>query len=129
MKKFKILSIFTSVLCFYLFCILFFFPQSFFTDMGIEGNETAYFLARRASMLMLGISVLMFFARSIPHSQARQAISLGICVTMSGFAMTGTYEFMRGFIGNNILPAIIVESSLSISFFYIWLSNKYKRKA
>ncbi|MCP3926424.1 MAG: hypothetical protein GY714_28010 [Desulfobacterales bacterium] len=126
MNKFKILSVFTSVLCLYLFYLLFFSPQSLFSDLGIKGTEASYFICRRASMLMLGISVLTFLARGIPHSQAMQAISLSVCVTMLGLAMTGTYELMRGFVSNDILISITIESTLSISFFYIWFSNRRK---
>ncbi len=63
MNKFKILSTFTSLLCLYLFYLLFFSASSFLNDLGVEGAEVAYFISRRAAVLMLGISVLMFFAR------------------------------------------------------------------
>ena len=126
MSKFKALSIFTSVLCLYLFYLLFFDPQTLFSDLGIEGSQTAYFMSRRASMLMLGISVLTFFARGIPQSQAMQAISLSVCVTMFGLAMTGMYEFIRGFVSNDIFISIIIESILSLSFFCLWFSNRQK---
>lgn len=129
MNIFKISCIFTAVLCFYLFTMLFFTPQSFFADLGIEGTESAYFVARRAGMLMLGVSVLMFFARNVPPSQARQAISLSICATMLGLAFAGTYEFTRGFLGNDILIAIVLELILFVTFLYHWFSNKQQLKA
>lgn len=121
---FKILCVFTSVLCLCLFCLLFFFPQSFFTDLGIEGTETAYFISRRASMLMLGLSVLTFLARNIAHSKSIQAISLSVCISMTGLAMTGVYELRRGFVSDDILTAIVIELVLSTMFFFIWFSNR-----
>ncbi len=127
MNKFKILSIFTSGLCLYLFCLLFFFPQSLFNDFGIEGSEIAYFLSRRTSALMLGISVLTFLARNITHSKTIQAISLSVCVSMIGLAITGSYELIRGFVSSDILISIFIESVLSISFFYIWFSDRQKK--
>lgn len=126
MNKFKIVSTFTSVLCLYLFYLLFFSAHSFLNDLGIEGTEVTYFISRRAAILMLGISVLMFFARNVPNSSARQAISLSICVTMLGLALSGIYEFNRGFVGSNILGAIVIEVILCSSFFYIWFSDRYK---
>ena len=92
---FKILTSFTAILCCYLFFLLCLSPQSFLFDLGIEGNEAAYFISRRAGMLMLGISVLLFFARNVPHSQARQAIALSISVTMFGLAIAGSASSCR----------------------------------
>ncbi|CAM3082766.1 hypothetical protein [Moritella viscosa] len=126
MNKFKILSTFTSLLCFYLFYLLFFSAHSFLNDLGVEGTEAAYFISRRAAILMLGISVLMFFGRNIPNTQARQAICLSIGVTMLGLAFSGMYELNRGFVGSDIIGAIVIESILCISFFYIWLSGRLK---
>lgn len=128
MNKFKILSTFTSLLCLYLFYLLFFSASSFLNNIGVEGTEVAYFISRRAAVLMLGISVLMFFARNVPNSQARQAISLSIGVTMLGLAFSGGYELNRGFVGSGIIGAIVIESILCISFLYVcfsdWLQNK-----
>jgi hypothetical protein len=129
MKKlnaFKILSCFTALLCSYLFYSLCFSPQSFLLDLGVNGNEAAYFVCRRAGMLMLGISVLMLLARNVPHSQARQAIAISIAVTMFGLALASTYEFARGYVGNAIFGAIVLESILAVSFFYLWVFN-YKK--
>lgn len=128
MNKFKILSMFTSLLCFYLFYLLFFSAHSFMNDLGIEGTEAAYFISRRAAVLMLGISVLMFFVRNVPNCQARQAISLSISITMLGLALSGIYELNRRFVGNNILSAILIESALCISFFYVWFSSRVESK-
>jgi len=124
MSKFKILSLFTSLLFLYLFYLLFFSADQFFSDLGIEATETAYFMCRRAAMFMLGISVLMFFARNIPSSPARQAISISIAVTMLGLALTGMYEFNRGFVSNDIFISIIVETILCVSFLYIWFTDR-----
>ncbi len=126
LNLFKILTSFTALLCAYLFYLLCFSPQAFFFDMGVEGSEAAYFISRRAGMLMLGISILMFFARNVPHSQARQAIALSIAVTMCGLAIASTYELVRGFVGSAMFGAIIIESILASSFFYLWFSHLKK---
>jgi len=123
---YKILTSFTAILCCYLFFLLCLFPQSFLSDLGIEASEAAYFISRRAGMLMLGISVLLFFARNVPHSQARQAIALSISVTMFGLIIAGSYEFLRGYVNSAIFGPIVIESILAASFFYIWFSNHKK---
>ncbi len=126
---FKILTSFTSLLCCYLFYLLCFSAQSFLFDLGVEGSEAAYFVSRRAGMLMLGISVLMFFSRNASHSQTRQAIALSIAVTMFGLAMASTFEFVRGYVNSAIFGAIVIESILALSFLYIWVSNYKQAKA
>lgn len=120
LNPFKILTSLTALLCGYLFYLLCFIPHVFLQDLGIEVSEAAYFVSRRAGMLMLGVSVLMFFSRNIPHSQARQAIILSIAVTMLGLAIASAYEFTRGFVGNAIFGALITESILTMSFFCLW---------
>jgi len=123
---YKVITCFTAILCCYLFFLLSLSPQSFLLDLGIEGNDAAYFISRRAGMLMLGISVLLFFARNAVHSQARQAITLSISITMFGLIIAGSYEFLRGYVNSAIFGPIIIESILALSFFYIWLSNNKK---
>ncbi|KGJ86821.1 hypothetical protein [Colwellia psychrerythraea] len=121
---FKILALFTSLLCFYIFYLLFKTPENFLSDVGVTGSEAAYFVARRAAMLMLGVSVLMFFSRNLQNGQARQAIALSLVVTMSSLALLGSYEFSRGFVNEGIIGAIIIESMLAMAFFTIWFVNR-----
>ncbi|MCJ8296127.1 MAG: hypothetical protein MJK15_17115 [Colwellia sp.] len=121
---FKILALFTSLLCFYIFYLLFRTPEKFLFDVGVTGSEAAYFVARRAAMLMLGISVLMFCARNLKNGRARQAIVLSLVVTMSSLALLGSYEFSRGFVNEGIIGAIVIESMLAMAFFTIWLVNR-----
>ncbi|WP_071144946.1 hypothetical protein [Bacteroides ihuae] len=117
MKLFyKIVSIATSVLFIYLFAQLLFTPSSFIEDLGLEASEAGCILARRASMFMLGISVLMFGARNLPHSKARQVICIATGITMFGLSCMGSYEFIKGTVNSSILIAIICETVLWVSF-------------
>ncbi len=114
MNVYKIVSLFTSALFLYLFFVALFDPASFFMDVGVEAGEAAYFIARRASMFMLGITVLLFSARNLQPSSARQSIIGATAVTMSGLAIMGMYEFVRGFVDEGIFMAIIIESIVAI---------------
>ena len=117
MKLFyKIVSIATSVLFIYLFAQLLFTPSSFIEDLGLEASEAGCILARRASMFMLGISVLMFGARNLPHSEARQVICMATGITLFGLSCMGSYEFIKGTVNSSILIAIICETVLWVSF-------------
>jgi hypothetical protein len=124
LNKFKIVSVLTSALYFYLFVSLLLFPESVFKDFGVVGNETVYFLARRASTLMLGFSVLLFLVRNTPLSTVRQAIAFSISLNMAGFALLGSFELIRGFVGTSILNAIVIEVLVAVIYFSFGLSDK-----
>jgi len=124
LNKFKIVSVLTSALYFYLFVSLLLFPESVCKDFGVVGSETVYFLARRTSTLMLGFSVLLFLVRNAPPSAVRQAIAFSISLNMAGFALLGSFELLRGFVGTAILSAIVIEVLVAVIYFFFGLSDK-----
>ena len=75
-------------------------------------------------MFMIGISVLLFGARNLTHSVARQVICLATLVTMLGLACTGSYELIKGTVNSSMLVAIIIETILGISFLTVLLKNR-----
>jgi hypothetical protein len=123
-NTFKFLSYATALLYFTLFLMLLVFPNYFLNDVGLNSSDSAHFLSRRASMLMLGFSVLSFFGRNAPHSTARQAIVLSIAVSMAGLATLGIFEFARGFVSAAILQPVSVESILAIAYLLFWLASR-----
>lgn len=125
---FKILSAFTAVLFAYLFLTLLLNSENFLLDLGLQASEGAMILARRASMFMLGISVLMFNSINLPHSRARQNICLATGISMLGMSFMGIYELVRGSVNSSILVAIIIETLLWISFGIIYLKNSRSNK-
>ena len=117
MKNFyKVVSIATSVLFIYLFSELFFSSDSFIVNLGLEPSATTLVLARRTSMFMLGIAILMLTLRNLPSSKVRQAVCLSVGATLLGLACMGTYELIRGSVNSSIVVAIGIESVLWISY-------------
>jgi hypothetical protein len=121
---YKILSYATALLYFYLFVTLLFSPASFLAGVGLAGSESAFILARRAAMLMLGFAVLAFFGAGVPASAARQALTLAICVNMAGFATMSLVEYFRGTVNSSILQAAAIEAFLAVAYFLIWLAGR-----
>ena len=121
LNKFKVMSVLTSALYFYLFVSLLLFPESFCKDLGITGSESLYFVARQASTLMLGLSVLLFLVRNTPPSAVRQAIAFSVGVNMAGFALSGSFELIRGFVNTSILNAIVIEVLVATLYFSFWV--------
>ena len=120
---YKIVSVATSLLFIYLFVQLLFMPVSFIKDLGLQPSEAGSVLARRASMFMLGISVLMFGTRNLPHSKTRQTICTATGITLFGLSCVGSYEYIKGTVNSSILIAIICETILWVCFGIILLKN------
>lgn len=119
---YHIVSSLTAALYFYLFVMLLFFPASFLMDIGVETNEPAEFLARRAAMLMLAFSFLAFFSMKLSQPAARQVVTSVISLNMAGFAVMGLFEFGRGFVNAEILTIVAIESLLAVLYFLFWLA-------
>ncbi len=123
---FKIVSAITAVIFAYLFLTLLLDSETFIIDLGLQSSEPALILARRASIFMLGISVLMIGSINLPNSKARQIICLATGITMFGLSCTGTYELIKGTVNTSMLTAIIIETTLWISFGIIFFTNRRK---
>jgi len=121
---YKILSIATSILFIYLFCLLFFMSDSFFKDLGLEPSIASLVLARRTAMFMLGIAVLTFASRNLPASKARQIICLSLSITLFGLSCMGIFEFINGNINASITTAIIIETILWVLFGIVIIKDR-----
>jgi TM2 domain-containing membrane protein YozV len=117
--SFKTLNFITFSISIILSIVLLFFPKVIFLLFGIEGNGSAYFISRRAAMFFIGYAVICYFSRNIEPSESRQSISLGIALSMLGFAILGIFEFLRGFAGVGIFLAVSVELFLSVCYFTV----------
>lgn len=125
MKSFyKILCIGTSLLFLYLFVLLFFMSATFITDIGLEPSRASLVLARRAAMFMLGISFLTMISRNLLPSKERQIICITIAIMLLGLSCMGIYEFIQGNVNSSIIPSIVIETALWLSFGRVALLNK-----
>ena len=124
MKLYNIVSVGTSLLFIFLFAQLFFTPVAFVENMGLSFSVATSLLCRRASVFMLGLSVLLFSARKLPHSSARQTICLSTAITMTGLAFLSSFELIRGTVNHSMWTAIIFESISSILFWVVFLKNR-----
>lgn len=128
MKLYKIATIGTSLLFLFLFIQLFFTPVSFVEGLGLQSSVGTSILCRRAAMFMLGLSVLLLFARKLPHSSARQLICLSTGITMVGLACLSSFELIRGTVNSSMWTAIILET-LSGTLFWITFFKNLKTKS
>ncbi|TCK02587.1 hypothetical protein CLV83_4283 [Marinobacterium mangrovicola] len=118
--SFKTLNTITSVIAFILFVNFLIYPQFIFFIFGIDGSGSAYLIARRLSILFLGISVLTWFSRNAEHSEARQSICLSICISMFSMVCLGLFEYFRGAADIGILIAVLTEMSIGYLYLKKW---------
>ena len=121
---YKIICAFTAIIFSYLFLKLLLDSETFLNDLGLQSSESALILTRRASMFMLGISIMMFGSIKLPDSKARQIICLATGVSMFGLSILGSYELAIGTVNSSMWTAIIIETILWISFGIIFFKNK-----
>ena len=124
MIKFKIVSAITAVIALTLCLVLLLTPEVIFMLFSIDENSSAFFIGRRVAMLFLGISVITWVGRNASHSESRQAVCLGLAISMLSLAVLGTIEYLRGFAGFGISLAVITEAILALLYFKIWFSCK-----
>ena len=124
MLSFKNVSLAMVALAGVLFALLLLAPDLIFFIFNIEGSEAARLLSRRAAMLFLGLAIIAYFGRNAEHSSMRQAVCLGLAASMFGLALTGTYEFVRGYAGGGILLAVVAEIGFGAAYARIWANNR-----
>lgn len=124
MIAYKPLSVITASLSMTLAAFLLLLPEPIFLVFGVAGNESAYFISRRASMFFVGFAAIAYFSRHEPPSASRQAIAFGIGTSMAGFFALGLFELLRGFAGPGILLPMAVELFLALAYFSIWSRDK-----
>jgi len=124
MINFKTTSALNAIVLFLLFSALLIFPKIIFVLFQIPENDSAFFIARRAAMLFLGLAVITWTGRHASHSSLRQSVCAGLSTTMFALALLGVCEFIRGLAGPGILLAVIGELFLGGLYINIWLKKR-----
>ena len=76
-------------------------------SFGLPTTDVVGFLGRRAAMLFLGLSFLSFYIGA--SKSIRFPALLLLAVPWLALAGLGTFEYLRGFVGPAIFPAIATE--------------------
>ena len=123
MLNYKRVSIFNALVSLILFLILMVDPRIIFNIFEIQEHDSAFFILRRAAMLFLGFSIIAFLGRNSSNSKLRQAICLGISISMFALAILGIIEYFQGSVGLGVFIAIVTEIIIGVLYFRIWLLN------
>lgn len=96
--------------------VLLLFPGLIYWLFDLTPDPLGDFLSKRAAMLFLALATICYLTRNASASEIRNAIALGIAFGMIGLALTGVYEFFRGYVGIGIWLAIVTEVVVAASF-------------
>jgi hypothetical protein len=93
-------------------------PAIIFWLFSLDASLTGEVLARRAAVLFLGFTLLLWQLRDLaPHSPSAKAIAKSMAAVMLSLALLGLTELALGRVGTGILIAIATE----LAFFLGWM--------
>lgn len=90
-------------------------PGLIFWMFGLETSVAAAVMARRAGVLFLGLSVILFGARRA-RGRSQITIALGMTVMMAAMAGLGLIEVSLGRMGTGAIVAIALEALVAFGF-------------
>lgn len=109
MIPFRVVAMILAVLFVALFVVLAFFGTAYMRTYGVAATPASEFMALRAAPMFLGLAVMFWMLRNVSAGPVRGAVCTGTAVLFAGIAVTGIYEFARGFASFNILIAAVAE--------------------
>ena len=124
MINFKNISLVTALITTLVAFQLLFMPDHIFTGFGLTGNEEAFFIARRAAMLFIGFSLLLFLECNRPSSPSRRSLCISISCFMLLLALLGIYEYLRDYAGQGIMLAVAIELCISAAYLKLWNDDR-----
>ena len=104
-----------------LFVILCFFPAAYAPTYGVEADQAAQFITRRAATMFLAPMVILWAAGGMDRSPLRDAVAAGVALMMLGIAATGVVAWMQGVATPTILIAAAAEVLMAAM---IWAARK-----
>ena len=116
---FRTLAAISSVLFLSLGCVWMFAPGRSLALWGIQSNDIAELVSRRAAAMYVGLSVMFFMARNAPPSPGRRALVSGLVVACLILAALGLFEIYRGRAQLDILIAVTIEVALPLAFLLV----------
>lgn len=90
----------------------------------VQPSEGVLLLGRRMGAVYLGLSLMLFAARSAEPSSARSALCAGAAFALALLALLGIYEFAAGHAARGILVSTAVELLLAAGFARVLLVER-----
>ena len=111
---FQLVARLVVLVCAVLFVIFLFAPQTYSPLYGVETNQSALFMTRRAAPMFLAPMIILWAASSAPRSALRDAVALAVAVMFAGVGVTGVMAWMQGIASPMILLAAAGEALIAV---------------
>lgn len=122
--SYRQVSTFVAFLFFVLFVTLVLLPEIVYWLFRLQEYEIGNFLAKRAGVLFLGLSILCFYSRNTKSIEVENTVALAVGTAMGAMALLGVYELVRGNAGPGILIAVFVEILIAALFSQLLFKNR-----
>lgn len=122
--SFKNIAIITAIIALLLGVGYLFFGSQVIGRWQLQPTESLLLLGRRLGAFYIGLSVILFLARSAPVSVIRTALTAGAAVILLLLMLLGIYEFFAGHAGPGILASVVIESLLSLGYIIILIKDR-----
>ncbi|SMX30813.1 hypothetical protein [Octadecabacter ascidiaceicola] len=93
---FQLVARLVVLVCAVLFVIFLIAPQAYSPLYGVETNQSAQFMTRRAAPMFLAPMIILWAASSAPRNGLRDAIAFGFAALFAGVGVTGVMAWMQG---------------------------------
>ncbi len=114
--KYATLATVSAALCGALALVWMCVPELPLSLWDVEPSYQTGFVGRRCAALFAGLGLMLWLARHSEPSSARNAMSLGLAAGCAILAVLGLAEYATRHANAYILPAVLVEAVLALSF-------------
>jgi len=97
---------------FLLFLTLLLLPELIYWLFQLDQTPSSDVLAKRAAMLFVGFTVLLYTTRNTDNREVQYAVSVSVFTAMAGLALLGIYELIQGAVGLGIFVAVFAEITI-----------------
>lgn len=121
--SFQIAATATSIAGFILAGVWMLAGQKLLQNWGVVVHDDGLIVGRRMGVVYFGNAVMLLLSRTAPASELRDAICIGMLLSMSGLASLGIYEFRARRAGAQIFGGVVIELAFALAFAAVLLSN------
>ena len=116
--NYKTIATIESVIFAGLFVLYGFLPGQLLDGWGVPVTDDTRFMATRLASAFVSLTVILWLTRDLGPGKTRQAIGLGIGLTLIAVAAFGVKAYLTGVASAGIFTAIGFEVTMAIALIY-----------
>ena len=121
--SFQIAATATSIAGFILAGVWMLAGQKLLQNWGVVAHDDGLIVGRRMGVVYFGNAVMLLLSRTAPASELRDAICIGMLLSMSGLASLGFFVFRARRAGALIFGGVVIDLAFALAFAAVLLSD------